>query len=157
MLRLLSLSCLLSLSSVVLGYDLVRDYSGANFFDDKQGNPLWNFYGSWDNLTLGDVWWLNRSEASSQRLAYINERNQVVMKVDNFTNVPLNEKRNSVRIESCDWFGVGSLWVVDIAHVPYGCSVWPAFWSYGKKWPDDGEIDILGKSRVPTPLSTIGD
>ena len=45
------------------------------------------------------------------------------MKVDNASFVPYNEKRNSVRIESRDWYGVGSLWVVDIAHVPYGCSV----------------------------------
>ena len=52
MLRLFSFACLLSLSSLALGYDLVRDYNGANFFDDKQGNPLWDFYGSWDNLTL---------------------------------------------------------------------------------------------------------
>ena len=52
MFRLLSLAGLLSLSSVVLGYDLLRDYSGANFFDDAQGNTLWNFYGSWDNLTM---------------------------------------------------------------------------------------------------------
>jgi len=29
------------------GYDLVRDYSGLTFFDE------WDFYGSWDNLTLG--------------------------------------------------------------------------------------------------------
>lgn len=51
-LRLLSLSCLLSLSSVTFGYNLVREYSGANFFNDEQGNPLWDFYGFWDNLTL---------------------------------------------------------------------------------------------------------
>ena len=48
----LSLFFLLSLSSATLGYSLVRDYSGVNFFDDEQGNPLWNFYGFWDNLTL---------------------------------------------------------------------------------------------------------
>jgi hypothetical protein len=52
MLRLLSLPGFLSLSSVVLGYDLLRDYIGANFFDDAQGNTLWDFYGSWDNLTM---------------------------------------------------------------------------------------------------------
>jgi hypothetical protein len=28
-------------------YDLVRDYSGQTFFEG------WDFYGSWDNLTLG--------------------------------------------------------------------------------------------------------
>ena len=99
----------------------------------------------------GDVWWLNRSEAFSQQLVYINEMDQVVMKVDNASYVAWNDKRNSVRIESRDLYGVGSLWIVDIAHVPYGCSVslliqpvvlvanglfrfqvWPAFWSYGK-------------------------
>ena len=66
---------------------------------------------------------MNRSEAFSQRLAYVNEKNQVVMKVDNTAHVHLNEKRNSIRIESRHWYDVGSLWVVDIAHVPYGCSV----------------------------------
>ena len=29
-----------------MGYNLARDYSGSNFFDG------WDFYGSWDNLTL---------------------------------------------------------------------------------------------------------
>lgn len=28
-------------------YNLVKDYSGSGFFDE------WDFYGSWDNLTLG--------------------------------------------------------------------------------------------------------
>ena len=50
--QLFSLLCLLSLSSSALGYSLLKEYRGANFFNDKQGNPLWNFYGSWDNLTL---------------------------------------------------------------------------------------------------------
>jgi hypothetical protein len=28
--------------------------------------------------------------------------------------------------------------------------VWPAFWSVGAVWPDDGEIDIFGK--LPTTI-----
>lgn len=71
----------------------------------------------------GDVWWLNSSAAFAQRLAYINGQNRVVLKVDNSSVVPLNQKRNSVRIETHDTYGVGSLWIVDIAHVPFGCSV----------------------------------
>jgi hypothetical protein len=42
----LLLSCLLS---TVSSYDMVRDYSGRNFFNG------WDFYGDYDNLTLGEI------------------------------------------------------------------------------------------------------
>ena len=99
---------ILSILPYSTSYDIVRDYSGSTFFD------LWDFYGSWDNLTLGtcinvlsflasdpiffkgDVWWLDRTSAFQENLAYINENNQTVIKVDNVSNVPYNEKRNTV-------------------------------------------------------------
>ena len=99
-----------------VSYDLVRDYSGATFFN------RWDFYGSWDNLTLGafvrskfpffasylplftsppphptgDVVWLDRVSAFQENLVYIDEHNRAIIKVDNITDVPWNEKRNSV-------------------------------------------------------------
>ena len=34
--------------------------------------------------------------------------------------------------------------IADIAHMPGSvCGTWPAFWSTGKNWPGDGEIDII--------------
>ncbi|KAI9511857.1 concanavalin A-like lectin/glucanase domain-containing protein [Russula earlei] len=128
---------LLSLFPCSNSYDLVRDYSGPSFFNG------WDFYGSWDNLTLGDVWWLDYASAIQQNLAYVNEHNRVIIKVDNVTTVPFNEKRNSIRITSQNSYGVGSLWIIDLTHLPHGCSVWPAFWSKGPHWPDNGEIDII--------------
>lgn len=76
-----------------------------------------------DDAGRGDVWWLDSAAAFTQQLAYVNENNQAVMKVDNSSFVPYNQKRNSIRIESRDWYGVGSLWIADISHVPDGCSV----------------------------------
>jgi len=127
----------LSLFPCLVSYDLVRDYSGSTFFD------RWDFYGSWDNLTLGDVVWVDRVSAFQQNLVYINQQNRAIIKVDNVADIPFNEKRNSIRITSQDFYGVGSLWIIDLTHLPYGCSVWPAFWSKGPHWPDNGEIDII--------------
>ena len=45
------------------------------------------------------------------------------MKVDNSTKVDYNDKRNSIRISSKDRFTVGSLWIADILHLPYGVSL----------------------------------
>ena len=47
MLRWSLLGALLIASSQAVAYDIIRDYSGSSFFDG------WDFYGSWDNLTLG--------------------------------------------------------------------------------------------------------
>ncbi|THH13299.1 hypothetical protein EW146_g6908 [Bondarzewia mesenterica] len=116
---------------------MVREYSGQGFFD------RWDFYGSWDNLTLGDVWWLDRNSAFEQGLAYTDAQGRAVLRVDNTSTVLYNEKRNSVRITSHDSYGIGSLWITDITHLPYGCSVWPALWTKGPVWPDNGEIDII--------------
>lgn len=132
-------SSLLATSSC---FDIVKDYSGLNFFDG------WDFFGSWDNLTLGDVWWLNASDAFTQQLAYVNTAGHAIMRVDNSSVVPFNQKRNSVRITSKDYYNFGSLWIIDLLHIPYGCSVWPAFWTKGILWPDDGEIDIMEAINV---------
>ena len=34
---------------------------------------------------------------------------------------------------------------LSVTHVPFGCGVWPAFWSLGTgvQWPHGGELDIL--------------
>ncbi|KAA1473066.1 hypothetical protein DENSPDRAFT_839490 [Dentipellis sp. KUC8613] len=133
---------LLPLLPVTSSYDIVRDYSGQTFFD------RWDFYGNWDNLTLGDVWWQDKNTATQQRLAYVDDNGRAVMRVDNSSNVPFNEKRNSIRITSQDTYGVGSLWIIDLTHIPFGCSVWPAFWTKGPLWPDNGEIDIIEAINV---------
>ncbi|KAF9652912.1 glycoside hydrolase family 16 protein [Thelephora ganbajun] len=118
-------------------YSLVRTWEGQTFFDG------WDFYGSYDNLTNGDAIWVNKSVATTGHLAYIDNNGKAILRVDNFTNVPYNEKRDTVRITTQDSFPVGSVILLDALHLPYGCSVWPAFWTRGTKWPIGGEIDIV--------------
>ncbi|KAI0659282.1 concanavalin A-like lectin/glucanase domain-containing protein, partial [Cubamyces menziesii] len=128
-------------------FNLARDYSGQNFFNG------WDFYGSWDNLTLSNVWWVDQPTATTDQLAYINPAGNAILRVDNTTNVPdqgANTRRNTVRITSHDFYDFGSLWVFDAKHVPYGCTVWPAFWTKGPVWPDNGEIDILEAVNLMT-------
>jgi hypothetical protein len=75
--------------------------------------------------------------------------------------------RHSVRITTKAAFDIGSLFVMDALHVPYGvsslslsaelspmaenepplprqCATWPAFWTHPiRDWPIGGEIDIF--------------
>ena len=51
--------------------------------------------------------------------------------------------RESVRLEGKRRYDRG-LFILDVAHMPTGCGVWPAWWLTDEKaWPDNGEIDIL--------------
>jgi hypothetical protein len=90
----------------------------------------------------GDVIWVNQSLATTDSLAYVDGNGKAIIKVDNTTNVAYNDKRDSVRltdgVKNCQFtyglqvritttnsFPVGSVFLLDALHVPYGCSVWP--------------------------------
>lgn len=136
----ITIAVLLGLESVSAAttYDMVKEYAGSTFFDG------WDFYGHFDNLTNGDAIFVDSTVAASSKLAYVDSTtNRAIIKVDNTTTVPYNEKRNTVRMSSQDLYDVGSVWIADMYHVPYGCSVWPAWWSHAPGWPNGGEIDTF--------------
>lgn len=128
---------LLLSAAAVAQYNLVKEYAGERFFDD------WTFYGNIDNLTNGDVTFLNNVDAFHNNIAFVSDAGNAIMKVDNSTHLQFNQKRDSIRISTKDQFTVGSVWVADIIHLPYGCSVWGAFWSSAPTWPLGGEIDTF--------------
>ncbi|KAH9851281.1 concanavalin A-like lectin/glucanase domain-containing protein [Lenzites betulinus] len=135
---------LVASSPALATYNLVQEYSGSNFFTG------WDFYGNYDNLTSGDVNWVTQTNATESKLAYVNDAGNAIIKVDNTTTVPYNYKRDSVRITTQDYFSIGTVLVFDATHLPYGCSVWPSFWTKGEDWPVGGEIDIIEAVNLMT-------
>ncbi|KAF9005480.1 glycoside hydrolase family 16 protein [Cyathus striatus] len=119
-------------------YDMVKEYAGSTFFDD------WQFYDNFDNLTNGNAFFVSSSQAQKLHLAYVDDTtNHAIMRVDNTSKLEFGDKRNTIRIQSVDQYTVGSMWTIDMWHAPYGCSVWPAFWSHSPNWPTGGEIDTF--------------
>ncbi|KAI9573503.1 glycoside hydrolase family 16 protein [Boletus coccyginus] len=129
-------------------YSLAEEYYGSSFFD------AWTFYNNYDNLTNGDAIFVSAQTAFADNLAYVDSTtSHAFIRVDNFTTVPYNDKRNTVRITTNDSFATGSLFVTDMYHVPYGCSVWPSWWRQviqAIQWPQGGEIDTFEGVNLQT-------
>ncbi|TEB32167.1 hypothetical protein FA13DRAFT_1754582 [Coprinellus micaceus] len=109
---------------------------------EQPSSTGWAYYGNVDNTTWGNVTYQDRASAASKRLTYVNDARHAIVKVDNATTLTRERGRGESRLYS---YGMGSLIVMDALHIPYGCSVWPAFWTYGiqEEWPRAGEIDII--------------
>jgi len=131
------LSLLPNLAAAGTNYQMAVEYAGSNFFDG------WTFFDNFDNLTNGQAIFLGESAAMKQKLAYVNDAGNAIMRVDNTSKLSFGDKRDTIHITSKDLFKVGSVWIADMLHVPYGCSVWPAFWSVAPNWPTGGEIDTF--------------
>ncbi|KZT30404.1 glycoside hydrolase family 16 protein [Neolentinus lepideus HHB14362 ss-1] len=130
-------------------------YEGQSFFD------RFGFYSDSDP-THGTVTYVNASTAFSSGLAYVTNDNKVIMKGDNSTWLPEGTDRSrsvpavhivgsnvfilincSVRVSSYAQYNTG-LFILDVDRAPWGCGVWPAFWTVGSgQWPYTGEIDIV--------------
>ncbi|KAF4760262.1 hypothetical protein N7455_001814 [Penicillium solitum] len=119
-------------------YSLVENWQGKNFLD------YFNFHVGSDP-TNGFVNYLDKETAESSGLVKVTDSGSVYLGVDHATKLDAKGKkgRDSVRIGSKKYYDQ-SLVIADIAHMPGStCGTWPAFWSVGKNWPSDGEIDII--------------
>lgn len=121
-------------TGVHAAYTLKDDYSSTNFFS------MFDFSTDADP-TQGYVQYIAQSAAQSAGL--INTNNgQVFMGVDT-KNVASGSGRQSVRLTSKAIYN-GGLIILDLAHMPGSvCGTWPAFWTVGPDWPNNGEIDII--------------
>ncbi|KAL3459292.1 concanavalin A-like lectin/glucanase domain-containing protein [Aspergillus heterothallicus] len=118
-------------------YKLATSWEGENILDH------FDFFDRADP-TNGYVTYVNQSYAENSGLAKITDTGSLYLGVDYDTVLsPSGPGRESVRIESNEYFDQG-LYLVDIQHMPGSiCGTWPAFWTVGPNWPYDGEIDII--------------
>ncbi|KAG6358480.1 hypothetical protein INS49_014364 [Diaporthe citri] len=138
----------LDVSPASAALNLVRTYSGSNFLDQFYFRDTAYFHSigiESGDPTDGFVDYQSASAASSKGLTKVQSNGQVYIGVDSTTKLSTSAQgRASVRLESKETFGTGSLLVADIAHMPANqCAVWPAFWSYNFGENPMGEIDII--------------
>ena len=136
-------------------YKLLQHQTGRNFFD------YYDFYQGADSVGSAGY----QTYVDSKRAKMLNLINVTTSK-DNkeefvFMQSAAGENgtfRESVRLEGRTRFNRG-LFILNVAHMPSGCGVWPAFWMTDEDhWPNHGEIDILEgintQSVVKTALHT---
>lgn len=85
--------------------------------------------------------YLDRTAATTSNLTYINAAGNAIIKVDNTTSGAGDPTfgRNSIKLVSNASYGLGTLYLIDAVHLPYGCSVWPAIWTLSSVFKtDDG-------------------
>jgi len=117
-------------------YEQVDEYNATNFIDK------FDFFTASDP-THGLVDFVSQSEAQSAGLAYVQSDNTIVLAVDSTTQLALNEPRKSIHINSKTTYDSGSLIITSMFSMPHGCATWPAYWTVGNDWPNQGEIDII--------------
>ncbi|KAJ7255488.1 glycoside hydrolase family 16 protein [Mycena haematopus] len=115
-------------------YTLKDHYTGQDFLK-------WNFFTGADP-THGTVNFLSQSEAQSKKLAYVQNDGTTILAVDSTSKLSAGQARDSVRISSPNSYSSG-LFIADIWAMPHGPTVWPAYWTVGPNWPNDGEIDVI--------------
>ncbi|KAF9567184.1 2 beta-glucanase [Agrocybe pediades] len=92
--------------------------------------------------THGRVNYVSASTAKSQNLTYASG-NTFIMRADYKTTLSSSGPgRNSVRMQSNNQYTTAVM-VFNIRHMPQGCGTWPAVWTVGADWPNQGEVDIL--------------
>ncbi|KAL8789790.1 MAG: hypothetical protein Q9195_006682 [Heterodermia aff. obscurata] len=118
-------------------YTPLDTYNSTNFFS------AFTFFTAPDP-TNGAVTYVDLPTAATSTLIATAPlaSNAIYLSLDSTT--PSTPKRNSVRLNSLKTYNTG-LFILDLAHMPTGCGVWPAFWllGTGATWPTNGEIDII--------------
>jgi len=133
---------LLSSLSVVFAtgarnYAITDTFIGQNFLTGWQHQAI-------ADPTHGRVNYTDQATAVKLGLTQVSS-DSLIMRADSTTVLSATGPgRNSIRLMSNKEYGT-SVTVINLRHMPEGCSTWPAFWTTSSTvtWPNDGEIDII--------------
>jgi len=106
--------------------------SGSSFFDDWE-------YLEWD-ANHGAAQYLDREQANAEGVTAAHDTH-AILRVG-ARGLPGKRKTAKVRSKkSWKYF----LTAIRFTHVPFGCGLWPSFWTHasGIHWPEGGELDVL--------------
>jgi beta-glucanase (GH16 family) len=124
-------------------YKLSVMMNGSTFLDN------FNFFTD-NDPTHGYVNYVDSSTAIAKNYTSLQDNGNLYIGVDHSTVVASGSRgRDSIRLESKLKYTTG-LFIFDLDHMPYGCGVWPAFWTCGDNWPYNGEIDIIEQVHTAT-------
>lgn len=133
-------------ASAIIFPGIAHAASNYKLKESWEGEKILNHFHFFDNAdpTNGFVTYVNQSYAESAGLVRTTDSGSLYLGVDYESVLTVDGPgRESVRIESNEYYDQG-LYVVDIQHMPGSiCGTWPAFWTVGPDWPTDGEIDII--------------
>lgn len=148
----LSISNLVAGNTYTLADDYLRDTSALfidfTFFTAKDPTAGFVKYVDLDTAVSTSLVAVLEGPSSSP---FSNGTQAVYVSVDSTSVTPAG--RPSVRLTSNKSYNPGMLLIADIAHMPTGCGVWPAFWAVGPNWPKQGEIDIIEGVNLQTTNS----
>ncbi|GAA5959202.1 hypothetical protein JCM3765_005103 [Sporobolomyces pararoseus] len=119
---------------------LLQHYSPRTFLDAF-------FFADEADESNGLVNYVEPEEAEELELTSISN-STVVLSMDRASQLSENEARDSVRLSSKEVIHPGSLLVIDLAHVPTGCFVFPSIYLHGANasLPLGAEIDLFDGS-----------
>ncbi|THH00761.1 hypothetical protein EW026_g1828 [Hermanssonia centrifuga] len=143
-------SVLMHLSAGSAHFVLKDKYEGSDFYSG------WRWETD-NDPTHGRVNYVDQATAIAHNYTFATD-SKFVMRADYENAVPPYARgRDSVRISSYDAYDE-SVIVLDVQHMPEGCSTWPAFWTLSQKgpWPQGGEIDIVeGVNQAAQNLASL--
>ncbi|KAE9404647.1 2 beta-glucanase [Gymnopus androsaceus JB14] len=147
----LSLFSVLAFASPTLAasYTLTDTYIGQDFLTDFTVQNI-------PDPTNGRVNYVDAATAAQDNLTFASSTNFIARADFTTTLNPDGPGRNSVRLQSNKQYGIGTVLVANLNHMPEGCGTWPAWWTVGENWPANGEIDIIeGVNNVGTNQGTL--